>query len=219
MYRAERCKNLIRHDELVVHLKQLPGRTSELDTSGSNNDQIVAHPFQVRDQMGREQNGQAVLGGCFQQILLEGVTGQGVQACHWLIQNEQTGLLRQSHGQRDLSLLSARKFACRTVQGNTKGRQSLAGTCFIPPGIQRAPKGQHILDGKGAVERSLLRQKTDLRQQFLWLPVGSQAKYRDTPCAWFEQAHHQVEEGRFACPIGTDKSSSHARRDGEGAIT
>ena len=70
-------------------------------------DEVVADPFQVGDDMGGEQDAELVLGDGLHQDLQELPAGQRVEAGDRLVEDQQLGSLGQAQGEGELSALPA----------------------------------------------------------------------------------------------------------------
>ena len=94
-------------EQQVVGGQQLVYRPGDAHPRADKHDQVVADPFQVRDQVRGQHHGQLLLGDGLHQVLQELPAGQRVQAGHRLVQDQQLGTLGDGQGQRELGALPA----------------------------------------------------------------------------------------------------------------
>jgi hypothetical protein len=80
--------------------------SSELDAGGGDDDEVVAYPLQVGDEVGRQHNAHPVLSHDLHKALEELPTCQGIQACHRLVQDEELGPFGDGQGEVELRPLA-----------------------------------------------------------------------------------------------------------------
>src|SRR5262249_46045947 len=97
-----------RPDELAVGGEQVIYITGDLDAGGDQHYQVVAHPFEVRDQVRRHHDADLVLRSELHQAPQELAACQRVEARDRLVEYQQLRPLRDRDGERELGSLTAR---------------------------------------------------------------------------------------------------------------
>ena len=95
----------------VVRGQQLVDVAGDLHARGDQDDEVVADPLQVGDQVRGQDDAELVLGDGLHQVLEELAPGQRVEAGDRLVEDEQLGPLGDGQGQRELRALAAGELA------------------------------------------------------------------------------------------------------------
>ena len=86
--------------------EQLVDLAGELHAGVDEDDEVVADPFEVGDEMRGEDDAHPMLGDDFHQAAQEVASGDRVEARDWLVQDQQLGSLRDRQRQRELGSLT-----------------------------------------------------------------------------------------------------------------
>ena len=108
-------------------------------------DQVVAHPLQVGDEVRREHHAQAPVGHELHQALEEFAPGQGVEAGHRLVEDEQLGPLGHRQGESELSPLPSREGAGPLIEVEVELADASPGQCVVPPRVHLSPEAEVVL--------------------------------------------------------------------------
>ncbi len=95
----------------------LPGHPQ---AGGDEHDQVVAHPLEVRHQMGGKHDAHPLLGHDLHEALEELPPGQGVETGDRLVEQQQLRALGDGQGEGELGSLAARELAGLLVEVETQ---------------------------------------------------------------------------------------------------
>ncbi|GAB3802384.1 hypothetical protein GCM10027605_21760 [Micromonospora zhanjiangensis] len=208
---ADRAAVVPGADQLPVPGGDLLDRTGEPHLGRVQHDQVVADPFQVRQQVRGEQHGAARVGDAAHQRLEELASGQRVQAGDRLVEQQQPGPLGQGERQRHLGALPAGQLADRLVRRDAELGQPVAGQRVVPPlSVQLGARGDQFGGGEVPVQRGVLGDETDVGQH-LPVVVRRLAEQPDRPGVGPQQPHRQVQQRALARPVGADQGGDPPR--------
>ena len=128
----------------VVH------RPGDAHLGADEHDQVVADPFQVRDQVRGQHDGQFLLGDGLHQVLQELPPGQRVKAGHRLVQDQQLGTLGDGQGQRELGPLPAGQGAGLLAGIQVKPVDPVARQLCVPARVEARAQFEVIGDDRPA---------------------------------------------------------------------
>ena len=158
---------LARPDQDLVLRQQRVDVTAELDPGPCQQDEVVAHPLQVGDQVRGQQDGEAARGVRH----ARGQRGEEVSPCQRverrdrLVEQQHPRQLGQRQRQRHLGALAAGQRAHALVKRNAQLRQPGPYQRGVPARVHVRPDADVILGGEPRVQRNLLGEKPDLGQE------------------------------------------------------
>ena len=106
-FAGRRVRVSARPDQAVMRREQLVDLSGDLDAGVDEDDEVVADPLEVGDEMGGENDAHAVLGDDLHQAAQEVAPGDRVEARDRLVEDQQLGPLRDRQRQRQLGSLAA----------------------------------------------------------------------------------------------------------------
>jgi len=101
-----------------------------------DDDQAVAHPLEVGDEVRRQDHGEVAVGDGLHEGLHELPAGERVEAGQGLVQQQQLGALAQRQRQRDLGPLASRERADLLAQVDAEPSEPLDRAAVVPPGVE-----------------------------------------------------------------------------------
>ena len=81
----------------------------ELHSTRGQDDEIVAHPFDIAEQVRRQHDGELVLGDALHEALKELAARQGIESGDRFVEEEQFGAFGDCQRQRELGSLASRQ--------------------------------------------------------------------------------------------------------------
>jgi hypothetical protein len=148
--------------EPMVDSQQVRDLARHPDAGVDQHDQVVAGPFQVRDQVGGQHHAQLLLGGRVHQALQELAAGQRVQGGDRLVQDQQLGPFGDAQGEGELGALPARQLP--RLAGGIKTQPSDPVACqrIVPAGVEPGAQLQMVGDAQPGVGGGVLGDEADL---------------------------------------------------------
>jgi hypothetical protein len=150
--------------EPVVAGQQVLDVAGDADPGGDEHDQVVADAFQVGDQVRGQDHAAAVFGDEFHQALQELPPGQGVEAGHGFIQDEQIRSFRDGQGQRELGALPAGQFPGLLGRVEAESGDPVVGQLPIPAGVGVGSEPQVVGDRQARIGGGVLGDEAHLGQ-------------------------------------------------------
>ena len=126
--------------EPVVAGQQVLDLTGDPDPGGDEDDQIVADTFQIGHQVRGDDDAGAIFGGVGHQALQELPAGEGIQARHRFVEDQQLRSLRDGHGQGELGPLADAEPARLLGRVQAQSGDPVFGQLRIPARIGLGPK-------------------------------------------------------------------------------
>jgi hypothetical protein len=196
----------------------LDGRR-ELHVRPGKEDQVVADALEVGDDVRREEHGQAAVRDRLHQRLKELAPRERVESRDGLVEDEQLGALRERERERNLGLLPARQRPDLLLERDPQAREPAPREGVVPTRVELAPGPQHLVDPKSAVERMLLRDEADARQEPRRLLARRVAEHAHRASRRRGQADGEMKKRRLAGAVRTDERGDRAGRDGDAAVS
>src|SRR5271170_2942741 len=169
------------------------------------NDEVVTNALKVGHKMGGEHHTDSVRGDHFHETLEELTTGQGVQAGHGLIEQQQFGLFGDRHGEGELGPLPARERPRSLCWVQTELVDSLCGKLPIPFRVEPGSHMEVLADGEPGVNGGVLRHVADL-SELRRAARRHIAEDRDGSRRWCKQPDRQLQHGCLAGPIWANEA-------------
>jgi hypothetical protein len=132
--------------------QQVVDVTAEGHSARHQNDQMVAHPFDVADQMRRQQHHHAPSCHDLHQGLQELPSCQRIEVGDRLVEHEQLGPLGEGHRQRELGALAARQGSGALAGVESERLEAAQREVVVPTQVQPIPHSQVLLDGQARVD-------------------------------------------------------------------
>ena len=171
----ERARVAARAGQPVVRLEQVGDLAGDLDVRGDEHDEVVADPFEIGDEVRRQQHADAVLGDDLHQALQELTPGERIEGGDGFVEDEQFGALGDRHGERDLGALASRQRAGALARIEAESLDPLFGEGRIPRGVEPGAHPQVVGDRHPRVGRGVLGHEADPAEL---LPVRHQDVHR-----------------------------------------
>jgi hypothetical protein len=180
---ADRVRVAARARQQAVAGEQLVDLAGEPDPSGGEQDQVVADPLQLGDDVGGQHHGEAVLDRRAHQRLHELAAGERVQAGDRLVQQQQPRPLGQRHGKGDLGLLAAGELAGALGERDAEVGKAPLGQRLVPGvgQVQPPAHGEQVGDGEALVERVVLGNEPDPGERGGGVGAGGLAEHPHAP--------------------------------------
>jgi hypothetical protein len=201
------------HDEDArpVHRAEPAG---DPDPGPGKHDEVVADPLDVGDQVRGEHDADPVPGHGFHEALQELAAGQRVQAGDRLVEQEQVGMLGQSHGQGELDPLPTGQRPGSLPEIQAKPFDPAPGLLPVPLRVEPRAGSQVVSDRQPGVHRRVLGDEPD--PGHLARPVrGPSAEHADRAGRRREEPDGQVQQRGLARPVRAYEPDHPASRDGQ----
>ncbi len=120
--------------------QQVADLSGQLDVGGDEDDQVVTDPLEVGDEMRGEHHADPVFGDDLHEHLEELAPGQGIQAGHRLVEQEELGSFGDGQREGELGPLATGQRS--RPAGGGRGRGSRSGgsaSASSQCGLRRAP--------------------------------------------------------------------------------
>ena len=180
-------------------------------------DDVVADPLEVGDDVRGQQHADLVLGDRLHQHLQELASGQRVEAGDRLVEDQQLGSLREPEGQRELGALAAGELAGLLARVEAEAVDPATGGGVVPARVEVGAEAQVVGDREPGVRRGVLGDEADLGQLGR---VGGRAAaaHLDRPGGRRQEPDRQAEQRGLAGAVRADQAGDPAGRDLEGAV-
>ena len=137
--------------------------------------------------------------------------GERVERGDGLVEQQQLGPLGERERERDLRLLAAGELADLLVERQPQALDPLAGDRVVPARVQLAAELERLADREALVQRVLLGDEADPREQLGGLVLRRAAEHAHAARARPQQADGELEQRRLAGAVGADERGHRAR--------
>ena len=199
---------------LGQQLGDVPG---QLYLRRHQDDQVIADPLQVGDEVGGEHHGDPRFGDHLHEHLEEVASGQWIQAGHRLVEEEEIGALGDGQRERQLGPLAPGQGSHPLARVEIEPLDAGGRRPRIPAGVHRGPHREVLSHGQSGVGGRVLGDESDTRQ----LPrVGGRGatEHGDGALRRGQQPDGQLQEGGLPGAVGPDKTDDSPFGNGEGAV-
>ena len=124
----------------VVGGQQVVDVAGDLHLRVDQDDEVVAGPLDVGDQVRGEHDAELLVGDGLHQVLEELPAGQRVEARDRLVEDQQLGSLGDAQGQGELGALAAGEPARPLLRVEAEPLDPLAARAASQPGLRWAPR-------------------------------------------------------------------------------
>jgi hypothetical protein len=166
----------------------------------------------------REEDRDLVLRYGLEERLQEVAPGERVERRDRLVEHEQLRPLREREAERHLRLLAAGERAGLAVERQAEPREPLAREPVVPARVELRAHAQQVADREAAVQRMVLRDEADAREQVGVVALRRAAEHLDAARRRLGQTDREVEERRLAGAVRPDERGHAAARDRQRAV-
>ncbi len=202
-------------DQDLVGGQQLVGVGEDLDASGVQQQEVVADPLQVADEMGRQDDGRGRLGDGVDHGGEELPAGEWVEAGEGFVEEQQAWPLGKREAQRHLGALAARKPVDAPVEWHADLRQAFPAEGDVEVAVELVAHREQLAGGEVPVQRGVLGNEADTWQCSV---SRFSAEHPDRARGWSGQPGGAVQQGRLAGPVGADEGNDRPFGDRKAAV-
>jgi len=115
-----------------------------LDAAVRYEHEVVGDPLELREDVGRQHDRDAIVGDRRHHRRHEVVAGERIEHRHRLVEHEELRPASQRQGQRDLGLLAARQLPRLAGQGDAEITEAMLGVALVETQIEVAGHVQQV---------------------------------------------------------------------------
>src|SRR5581483_10952582 len=135
-----------------------------------------------------------------------------------LVEQQDLRLLRERERERDLRLLPARELPDLLAKREPELLDAPNRGVLVPPRVQLRAEPERVGDREPVVERVLLRDEADVREQRGGVVLRRAAEHLDRPGARPQQPDRELKQRRLARAVRPDERRHGSGRDLERAL-
>src|SRR4051812_10135339 len=197
--------------------EDLVDRRGELRVRFGEDHEVVADPFEVGDDVRREDDGDPGVADGLEHGVEELTPRERIERGNGLVEQQQLGLLGECKRERHLRLLSARELPDLLAEREPDALDSFARGVVVPPRVQSPPELERLGDREAAMKWMLLRDEADARKELPRLLLRRATEHGDAAARRPAEPDRKLEQRRLARAVRPDESSDGAGRDLERA--
>ena len=195
--------------------EQPVGLADDLDMSGVQHQEVVAHPLEVGDEMRRQDHGHGRLGDGVDQGGEELSAGEGIEAGQWFVEQQQLWTLGQRQAQRHLGALTARQPVDAPVERHAHLLEAVPTERHVEVGVEPVAHREQLVGGEVPIQRSILGHEPDAGQG----PVSRcPAEHTDRALRRADQPGGTVQQRGLAGPVRADEGNDRPLGNREAAM-
>ena len=148
----------------------LRDRSVQLRGAPGEGDQVIADALELGDDVRRQDDGDPFVDDDLHHRVQELTAGERVERCHRFVEQQQLWPLGERKRQRDLSLLAAGELSHLLLRGQAETFDAGRGQALVPVRVELAPVPQRLGDRQVSVQRMVLGDEAEPRQDQLRVP-------------------------------------------------
>ena len=150
----------------MVAGQQLLDLAGDLDPRGDEDDEVIADPLEVSDEVRGEQDADAVIDDDRHQRTEKLTTCQWVEARDWLVEDEQFGLLGDGERERELGARPPESVPVFCGGSSPRCSMRCSAIAMSQLGVDPAAKPQVVGDRHPGIEGRVLGNEADAAELF-----------------------------------------------------
>ena len=201
-----------------VRREHLVDRAGELDPRLREDHEVIADPFEVGDDVRGEDHRHAGVGDDLHHRLQELPPRERVERGDGLVEQQELRPLRERERERHLGLLPAGELSDLLAGREAEQLDAPDGDLLVPARIELATELQRLADGEALVQRVILGDEADPRQDGPGLRTRRAAEHAHLARTRLAQPDRELQERRLSRSVRPDQRGDAARRDLERAV-
>ena len=201
-----------------VRCENLVDRTDELRAGPREDHEVVADAFEVGDDVRGEHDRDRRLGNDLHHRVQELPPSKRIERGDGLVEEQELRSLRERQRERDLGLLSDGELPDLLIQRKAQPLDPLQRDALVPARVELAAELERLADREATVERVLLGDEPDTREQPPRVLSGHLPEDAHATGARLAKADGELEQGRLARAVRADERRHRTGRDLERAV-